>query len=161
MGVTRSYKFIGFGDIHGPKPYKFIGFGDSLHRACTLEGYNLFEDLKSAILGVWAAPGARDTIPKGGGRSPPPFGRASGAPGATQTPKVADFRSFKKLKNYLPQYSHVIACPCRRVDPTGTPSKRCPATRLPRPCRSPGARPQRTANRVGDLWMWSQPIKTY
>ncbi len=21
-------KFIGFGDIHGPKPYKFIGFGD-------------------------------------------------------------------------------------------------------------------------------------
>jgi hypothetical protein len=22
-----SYKFIGFGSIHGPKPYKFIGFG--------------------------------------------------------------------------------------------------------------------------------------
>ena len=24
----KPYKFIGFGDIHGPKPYKFIGFGD-------------------------------------------------------------------------------------------------------------------------------------
>ena len=23
-----NYKFVGFGDIHGPKPYKFIGFGD-------------------------------------------------------------------------------------------------------------------------------------
>ncbi len=26
----KPYKFIGFGDIHGPKPYKFIGFGDIL-----------------------------------------------------------------------------------------------------------------------------------
>ncbi len=26
---TNAYKFIGFGDTHGPKPYKFIGFGDS------------------------------------------------------------------------------------------------------------------------------------
>ncbi len=26
--VTKPYKFIGFGDIHGPKPYEFIGFGD-------------------------------------------------------------------------------------------------------------------------------------
>ena len=25
---TKTYKFIGFGDIHGPEPYKFIGFGD-------------------------------------------------------------------------------------------------------------------------------------
>ncbi len=24
----KPYKFIGFGDLHGPKPYKFIGFGD-------------------------------------------------------------------------------------------------------------------------------------
>ena len=23
-----SYKFIGFGDLHGPKPYQFMGFGD-------------------------------------------------------------------------------------------------------------------------------------
>ena len=25
---SESYKLIGFGDIHGPKPYKLIGFGD-------------------------------------------------------------------------------------------------------------------------------------
>jgi hypothetical protein len=25
---TNPYKFIGFGDIRGPKPYKFIGSGD-------------------------------------------------------------------------------------------------------------------------------------
>ena len=25
MDVTKPYKFIGFGDIHGPKPYEFIG----------------------------------------------------------------------------------------------------------------------------------------
>ncbi len=24
----KPYKFIGFGDIYGPKPYKFTGFGD-------------------------------------------------------------------------------------------------------------------------------------
>jgi hypothetical protein len=24
----ETYKFLGFGDIHGPKPYKFIGLGD-------------------------------------------------------------------------------------------------------------------------------------
>jgi hypothetical protein len=27
MDVTKPYKFIWFGDIHGPKPYKLIGFG--------------------------------------------------------------------------------------------------------------------------------------
>ena len=48
---------------------------------------------KSVILGVWAAPGAPETLPKGGGLRPPPFGRVSGAPGAAQTPKMADLRS--------------------------------------------------------------------
>jgi hypothetical protein len=24
----KAYKFTGFGDIHGPTAYKFIGFGD-------------------------------------------------------------------------------------------------------------------------------------
>ncbi len=28
MGVTKPYKFIGFGAMDVPKPYKFIGFGD-------------------------------------------------------------------------------------------------------------------------------------
>ncbi len=46
------------------------------------------------MLGVWAAPGAPETLAKGGVRGPPPFGRASGAPGAAQTPKMTDFRSL-------------------------------------------------------------------
>jgi hypothetical protein len=29
---VESYKFIGFGDIHGPKPYTFIGFGDLYYK---------------------------------------------------------------------------------------------------------------------------------
>ena len=53
---------------------------------------------KSVILGVWAAPGAPETLPKGGGRSPPPFWRVYKAPGATQTPKMADLRPLKKVK---------------------------------------------------------------
>jgi hypothetical protein len=44
------------------------------------------------MLGVCATPGAPETLAKGGGRSPPPFGRASEAPGAAQTPKMTDFR---------------------------------------------------------------------
>ncbi len=28
MDVTKSYEFICFGDIHGPKPYEFMGFDD-------------------------------------------------------------------------------------------------------------------------------------
>ena len=42
-------------------------------------------------MSVWAAPGARETIPEGGGRSPSPFGRVSGAPGLAQTPKMMKF----------------------------------------------------------------------
>ncbi len=36
MDVTKPYKFVWFGDIHGPKPYKFIGI------RCTM---SLFESL--------------------------------------------------------------------------------------------------------------------
>jgi hypothetical protein len=46
-------------------------------------------------LGVWAAPGAPEARPKGGGRSPPPSAMVSGAPGAAQTPNMTDFRSWK------------------------------------------------------------------
>ncbi len=49
-------------------------------------------DRASAIFGVWVAPGALETIQKRGGRSPPPFARVSGAPGAAQTPKMTDFQ---------------------------------------------------------------------
>ncbi len=48
------------------------------------------KDRKSVMLEVWATPGAPETLAKGGGRSPPPFERASGAPGAAQTRKMAD-----------------------------------------------------------------------
>jgi hypothetical protein len=46
---------------------------------------------KSMIFGVWTAPGAPETAPKGGVRSAPPFGMVSGARGAVQTPKIDDF----------------------------------------------------------------------
>ena len=52
-------------------------------------------------MGVWSAPGGRETLQKGGGRNPPPFGRVSRPPGTDQTPKIDDFRSGKKsyIKN--------------------------------------------------------------
>ena len=43
-------------------------------------------------MGVWVALGAPETIPKGGGLSPPPFNMVSGAPGAIKTPKVCESR---------------------------------------------------------------------
>ncbi len=46
---------------------------------------------KSWIFGVWTAPGAPETIPKGGVLRAQPFGVVSGAPGAVQTPKIDDF----------------------------------------------------------------------
>ncbi len=39
------------------------------------------------LFAVWTAPGAPETTPKEGGRSAPPFGKVSGAPGAVQTCK--------------------------------------------------------------------------
>ncbi len=50
--------------------------------------------------------GAPETHAKGGGLSPPPFSRLSGAPGAAQTPEMADFK-FKQIlkKTTKPQCS--------------------------------------------------------
>jgi hypothetical protein len=56
-------------------------------------------------LELWAAPGAPETIAKGGGRSPPPSGMVSRAPEAAQTPQMADLRSYK-IEKYLPKYNH-------------------------------------------------------
>ena len=53
----------------------------------------LWADRQSSIFGVWAASAAPKTIPRGWGRSPPPFGMVFGAAGAAQTPKIDDFRS--------------------------------------------------------------------
>ncbi len=47
--------------------------------ACSIAlwiGHKVLEvakDRKPAILGVWASPGAPETLPKGGGLRPPPF----------------------------------------------------------------------------------------
>ncbi len=62
-------------------------------------GFQFFKDRKSVILGVWAAPGAPEALPKGGGLRPPFFGMLSRASGATQTSKMTDFRSLNNLKN--------------------------------------------------------------
>jgi hypothetical protein len=63
-----------------------------------VELFKILKDRKSVSFGVWAAPGAPETLPKGGGRSPPPFGRASRALGAAQTPKDGRCPILKKLK---------------------------------------------------------------
>jgi hypothetical protein len=56
---------------------------------------------KSSMCGVWAAPGAPETIPKGGGLRPPPFGMVSEATGAAQTSKIDVCRPTQKpyIKN--------------------------------------------------------------
>ncbi len=58
------------------------------------------KDWKSVILAVWVAPGALETLQKGGGRSPPPFGRVSWAPGAPPDPQNDRFPIFKKFYNF-------------------------------------------------------------
>ncbi len=45
---------------------------------------------KSSIWGVWTAPEAPETTPKGGALRAPPFGVVSGDRGAAQTPKIDD-----------------------------------------------------------------------
>ena len=57
------------------------------------------------LLGVWAAPGAQETIPNGGGRSPQPFGMVSRAPGAAQTPKMDNLRVLTKFRSFLASQS--------------------------------------------------------
>ena len=47
----------------------------------------LFKDRKSVILGVWAVPGAPETLPKGGGRSPHQAEWSPGPPGPPRPPK--------------------------------------------------------------------------
>ncbi len=66
-----------------------------LHFGLVNKFWTLIKDWKSVIVGVWVAPGALETLQEGGGRSTPPFARVSGAPGAAQTPKMADFQSLK------------------------------------------------------------------
>ncbi len=69
------------------------------------------ETQKSSILGVCTAPGAQGTTPKGGARSSPPFGVVAEAPGAVQTPKIADF--------WVPEEKYFMIILIRRWGYTG------------------------------------------
>ena len=81
---------------------------------------------QSLIFGVWTAPGARETLPKGWGRSPPPFGwlleaiqnlvfnsgRTPGIPqigrerGPVGNPQGAQGKTLIFSAKYLPEASH-------------------------------------------------------
>ncbi len=89
----------------------------SLH-FCTLGFliHGVWAGRKSSIFGVWAAPAAPKTIPKGGGLRPPPFGMVFGASGAAQTPNIDDSRPAQKpcIKNptvkSVQQPRYVVPC---------------------------------------------------
>ncbi len=72
-------------------------------------------DWKSTIFELLAAPGALETLAKGGGRSHPPFGRVSGAAGAAQPPKMIDLQSlfFKFVLGLILFYPLMAAQPPR------------------------------------------------
>ncbi len=75
-----------------------LGAGRSLYLnvlALWHGNFKLFKDRKSVIFGVKAAPGAPETLPKGGVLHPPPFERVSRAPGAAQAPQNDRFLIFK------------------------------------------------------------------
>jgi hypothetical protein len=100
MDVTKPYKFIGLGVMDVTKPYKLLGFGAmDVTKSYAIRGdwghgchhTIVRKDRRSVILTVWV-------LAKEGGRSPPPFGTISGAPGAAQTPKMTDFRPLTNLK---------------------------------------------------------------
>ncbi len=71
-------------------------------RGCTLGGkFQVFKGRRSVILGVWAAPGARGTIPLGGGVRPPPFGRGSRPPRARPDPQNDRFPILIKILIFI------------------------------------------------------------
>jgi len=61
--------------------------------------YGFLTGRRSSIFfgGVWAAPGGRKTLQKGGELRPPPFWSGSRPPGAAPTPKIDDLPSVKKI----------------------------------------------------------------
>ncbi len=83
-------------------PYEFTVVSRVI-RGCTLGGYKMdqfFKDRKSVILEVWAAPGAPETLPQGGGLSPPPSGmfKKNNSPG----PKPCKFIRFGDIHGPKP-----------------------------------------------------------
>jgi hypothetical protein len=77
----------------GPADLRYRGiFGRPFADHCFWAGR------KSPIVGFWVAPATSGpkTIPKDGGRSPPPFGIVFGAAGAAPIPQIIDFRPGPK-----------------------------------------------------------------
>ncbi len=64
-------------------------------RGCTLgENLKFVKGRKSVILRVWAAPGASETLPKGGGLRPQLLEGSPGPPGPPRPSQMNDFRSL-------------------------------------------------------------------
>jgi len=85
-------------------------------------------------LGVWAAPGGRETFQKGGGRSPPPFWKVSRWPGAAQTPQNPRFPVGQKnhtLKTQMYSLGASTCCsswaPLETGIPLDAPERRTPS----------------------------------
>jgi hypothetical protein len=73
---------------------------------------NFFTDRKSVILGVWAAPVAPDTLPKGGGLRPPTFWEGPPAPRRRPDPKDDRFPILKQFNNFIATQSAATARQC-------------------------------------------------
>jgi hypothetical protein len=70
------------------------------------QNYKIFRDWKSAILEVWAAPGALEIIQKGGGEAPHLFGGSPRPPGS---PRPQKSPAPNKNQNSLTKCSHEYA----------------------------------------------------
>ena len=62
----------------------------------------------SVILWVWAVPGGFGAIPKGGGRSPPPFGMVLKPPGTAQTHTMTYFWLFTPRPSPLLSTPYIV-----------------------------------------------------
>jgi hypothetical protein len=73
-----------------------MGDTEAALRGSTLGGnFRFRKGRKAVVLGVWAARGPLRPFQKMGGFAPP-FARVSGAPGASQTPKMNDLHPPKE-----------------------------------------------------------------
>ena len=77
--------------------------------------FHFFKDRKSVILEVWAAPGALEALPKGGGLRPLPFARVSGAPGAREA--LLKGGAILGVWASPPTFWEGLPCPRGRPDP--------------------------------------------
>jgi hypothetical protein len=85
--APQIYKFIGFGDFHGPKPYEFIRFGD-------IHGSTPYESIGFGGPGTRVYPAA--WVRSGPGYTPVVYQgtRYTRHTGARYTPWVFEYMSF-------------------------------------------------------------------